>query len=122
LPDDFLNEKRILITNVQKLFNGVTVFGLGAKGLNLGSIVLDDSHACINVIKDSFKIRLESESQAYTDILSLFVDELPTQGMGTFADIRNKEQDAFLKVPYWSWQEKTQEIAEILYFIINEDT
>ncbi|EHO6275018.1 DEAD/DEAH box helicase family protein, partial [Salmonella enterica subsp. enterica serovar Heidelberg] len=31
IPDDFLSGRKILITHVQKLFNGKTAFGLGSK-------------------------------------------------------------------------------------------
>lgn len=31
LPDEFINAKAILITTVQKLFNGESKFGIGAR-------------------------------------------------------------------------------------------
>ncbi|EBR9971371.1 DEAD/DEAH box helicase, partial [Salmonella enterica subsp. enterica serovar Enteritidis] len=47
IPDDFLAGRKILITHVQKLFNGKTAFGLGSKSIQVDSIILDDSQACI---------------------------------------------------------------------------
>jgi replicative superfamily II helicase len=114
LPSDFLNEKKMLITHVQKLFNGLTVFKTGAAAEQAGSIILDDSHTCISYIKDASSIKLENQSQAYTDILNLFDDDLKKQGLGTFAEIKNKEIGSYLKVPYWSWSNKIEEVSRIL--------
>lgn len=114
LPEDFTNEKSILITHVQKLFNGMTVFGLGPRSTKIGTLILDDSHACINVIKDAFRITVPSDKPLYNELLELFSEELPKQGLGSYADIKKKDYDAFLKVPYWVWQNKCEEISAIL--------
>ena len=45
LPDEFLEGRAILVTVVQKLFNGQTKFELGAKSVPVGTILLDDAHA-----------------------------------------------------------------------------
>ena len=102
LPLNFLDGKNILITSVQKLFNGLTKFGLNNKSLKIGTLVMDDAHACIEAIRSSFIIKLKSNENAYNEILQLFGQELESQGMGTFADIKRKEYDSFLHVPYWS--------------------
>nr|WP_206110370.1 DEAD/DEAH box helicase family protein [Paenibacillus aquistagni] len=114
LPDDFIDGKSILITSVQKLFNGMTKFGLGSKSMSVSSILMDDSHACIDVIKDACKITLKHDSQPYNEILQLFGPEIEKQGIGTYADIKRKDFDSFLAVPYWDWQDKQSEVAEIL--------
>ena len=38
LPDAFLNSEKILVTSVQKLFNGLTKFGLNRKAVKVGSL------------------------------------------------------------------------------------
>lgn len=114
LPLNFLDGKNILITSVQKLFNGLTKFGLNNKSLKIGTLVMDDAHACIEAIRSSFIIKLKSNENAYNEILQLFGQELESQGMGTFADIKRKEYDSFLHVPYWSWQRKHAEVSTIL--------
>src|SRR5699024_10462400 len=53
LPNDFIDGKKILITHVQKVFNGKTIFGLGNNYTHVENIILDDSHACIDSIKDA---------------------------------------------------------------------
>ena len=114
LPDSFLDGKSIYITNINKLFNGLTRFELGTKSLKVASIVMDDAHACIESIKESYTISLGRDTQPYQEILSIFGPELESQGVGTYADIENNEYDAFLAVPYWDWQDKCVEVAKVL--------
>jgi len=52
LPSEFFESKAILVTTVQKLFNGLTKFKLGARSIAVSSIVLDDAHACIDAIRE----------------------------------------------------------------------
>ncbi len=114
LPDDFLNGKTILITLVHKLFNGLTKFGLGRRSEEVNTIVVDDAHACIDAIRDSFIIRIGSNEQPYSLIRDLFSIDLENQGMGTFAEIKNGEYGSFLPVPYWAWHDKHAEVTGIL--------
>ena len=114
LPDDFIEGNSILITTASKLFNGLTKFGLGSKSFEISTIVLDDSHSCIEVIKNSCKINISRERQAYHDLLTLFGPELEKQGAGTFADIKKGDYDSFICVPYWDWHDKNSEVVSIL--------
>jgi len=75
---------------------------------------MDDAHACSDVIRESCKIRIPSDEPAYSQIRTLFSDELEQQGMGTYADIVNDDRDSFLPVPYWAWLSKVNDVAAIL--------
>lgn len=114
IPDEFIDGKSILITSVQKLFNGETKFRLGTKSLSVSTILMDDAHACIEVIKNACKIELKQGSNAYQEIFALFASELQNQGAGTYADITRKNYDALTAVPYWVWQDMHQEVSDIL--------
>lgn len=116
IPDDFLSGKKILITNAHKVFNGMSVFGLNNKYIKVGSVILDDSHACIDVIKDAFSIRIEKtkNERLYNSILSLFEDDLRDQGEGSFIDIQTENYDTLMAVPYWSWYDKKTEVLNLL--------
>lgn len=114
LPNDFIDGRKILITHVQKVFNGKTIFGLGNDYFHVENVILDDSHACIDSIKGTFTIEVKRDHKAYQEILELFRDALPEQGEGTFLEILNGEYDSFLPIPYWNWFEKSSEILEIL--------
>ena len=114
LPPDFNNGKAILITTVNKLFNGKSKFGIKSNSLNVSYIVMDDSHSSINVIRNSFKISLPKDHQIYVTFRSIFTEDLKKQGLGTFEDILNNINMAYLPVPYWAWEEKIDTVTKIL--------
>lgn len=114
LPDDFWSGSAILITHAQKLFNGLTVFGTLNKSTPIDSIVLDDSHACIETIQASFSIKISTEYDAFLKIVKLFETDLENQGEAKLLEIKNKEYDTFLPVPYWAMQKKSTELIHIL--------
>jgi replicative superfamily II helicase len=114
LPAEFLDGKSILITSVQKLFNGMTKFGLGASSAAVSTVLMDDAHACIDSIRDSLQIQIPVDEQAYTEIRNLFSSSLEYQGAGTYADICNKNPEAYLLVPYWEWRDKNAEVVDTL--------
>jgi replicative superfamily II helicase len=113
LPNDFIDGNKILITHVQKVFNGKTIFGLGNNYVPVGTIIIDDSHACIDSIRQTFTISVDREHDVYKELFRLFEESLQEQGHGTFLDIKNGAFDSFLPIPYWDWIEKSQEILEI---------
>jgi len=114
LPSEFLKGELILVANIQKLFHGYTKFGLNNQSVNVGGIILDDSHACIDSIKEAFTIRIPRDNDAAKQIFSLFEDDLEKQASGTYADILHLEHMAFLPIPYWSWIEKSNKVTMIL--------
>ena len=62
IPQEFLNSQKILITYVQKIFNGLSLFGIGGRSFHVGCIILDDSHACMDSILSSCTIRIEKKA------------------------------------------------------------
>ena len=63
LPDAFLNGEQILVTSVQKLFNGLTRFQLWKKSIPVGALLMDDAHACSDIIREQSRIRSLATSQ-----------------------------------------------------------
>ncbi|HMH21542.1 MAG TPA: DEAD/DEAH box helicase [Puia sp.] len=114
LPQEFLDGKSILITHVQLFFNGFSKFGLRHRSLEVDSIVLDDSHACIEIIQDAFTIKIKRGEPIYGELLSLFGSDLESQGQATTEEIKNEAFDAFLPVPYWAWADKNTEVISLL--------
>lgn len=114
IPQDFLDGKSILITSVQKLFNGKTKFGLDGKSIDVGAIVIDDCHSSIDVIRSSCSILLPETSPAFKELLDLLQPALKLQGAGTLEDIIEKNPDAVLPVPYWEWVDRQDEVLSIL--------
>lgn len=116
VPESFLMGKSILITHAQKMFNGKSIFGLGAGFIKVGCIILDDSHACIDTVNDAFTISItkKDNSKLYNQILHLFEDDLKEQGEGTYLDIINDDFESILPIPYWVWETKKSEVLELL--------
>ncbi len=116
LPGEFLDGRTILITTVHKLFSGLTKFRLGAHSVPVGSLLLDDSHACVDVIRAATTIRLQRDKDKapYAAVLDLFATELAKQGAGTFAEIRDAAHNVLLPVPYWCWIDRQTEVVALL--------
>ncbi len=114
LPGEFLDGRKVLVTSAQKLFNGLTKFGLGRESVDIGALLMDDAHACSDRIRSACSIHLSRSDPAYHSLLELFRRDLELQGVGTFADIETETYDAFLPVPYWAWKERESSVAAIL--------
>ena len=111
-PDDFLNGKKLLITYAHKVFNGKSIFGVSNTFVRVGTVVMDDAHACIDVIKNQQTaiIKKSENEPLYNKLFSVFEDDIRMQGEGTYFDIVNNKSDAFATVPYWNWQDKSSEV------------
>lgn len=115
LPDEFLLGKKLLITHVQKIFNGKSVFGIGNKSALVNSIVLDDSHACIDSIKNALTIKVNKDHGLYKQLIGIFKEDISNQGEGSYLEIKNGDYNTMLPIPYWSWEDKKDDvIAAIL--------
>lgn len=114
IPEDFYTGKCILITHVQKVFHGFTKFGLRSRSVAVGTVVLDDSHACIDSIKNALTIKVKSDHDLYKAVLKLFEDDLKSQGEGSFLEILYGEYNTMLPIPYWSWYDKKDEVLRII--------
>lgn len=120
LPSEFLESKKLMITHVHKVFNGLTRFGLDNRAVKVGTFVLDDSHACIDAIRSSFTIQIKRIEPLFNTLIRMFETELRWQGEGSFFAIEsNPYTSDLLTVPYWSWIEKCDEVLHLL--MDNED-
>lgn len=115
LPNDFIEGRTILGVTVQKLFNGKSKFGLDNEYVSVGTVVLDDAHACIGSIRKAFTISLPRETDLYKKLLSLFWDDLAGQGEGTLHDVvENNLSSTVISVPFWSWIDKSSDVTKLL--------
>lgn len=120
LPESFLSGSKILITHVQNLFHGRTIFGLNNHSQKIGSLVLDDSHACVDSIRSSMTIKIPKANPIYSSILSLFESSIIEQGHGSFLEIKDGEYGTLLPIPYWAWFDKVDSVTQI--FTKNRDS
>lgn len=116
IPNDFLSGGKVLITHVQKVFNGRSIFGTGNNYVRTGSVLMDDSHACTDTIKSAFTVSISRDTRPdiFSKLLTLFMDDLVEQGEGSCLDIQAGDYNTFMVVPYWSWDNKKTEVLKIL--------
>jgi len=128
-PDDahFRSGRAILIVTAAKLFNGLSAFGVrgGNAGtrIGLGSIVIDDAHACLPIISEKFGIRIPwddpKKNGPYARLLKLFKDDLRTQSRAGTHELLEGIGSAVVPVPYWSWALHRDDATAILTSISN---
>lgn len=108
----------ICVVNIHKLVNGRSVFGGPggrADAIPIGCVVVDDVHAAVTTIEEQSTIVIPSTHGAYRRIWNKFADDLRRQSDSAYLDIEEKVPSAVLRVPFWSWADKSPEIARILH-------
>ena len=119
----FLSGKAILVINIYKLVNGKSVFGVGDEGIKLpiGSMIIDDAHACLSTVEDQFMLKIDGTDAAYEEIYNCFKESLHSQCDTKASEIENRDLGAYMQVPFWSWQSKIKDISKILINNKDED-
>lgn len=120
LPLDFLDGNKILITHVQKVFNGKTIFGVNQQSIEIDNLILDDSHACIDSIKSACSMRIKRTEALYTQLLDLFHSDLQEQGEGDLMDIKLNISDSIMQIPYWAWIDKKSDVLALIANSVND--
>jgi hypothetical protein len=112
----FRRGQAILVINIFKLINGKSVFGVGAEGtkIKIGSIVIDDVHACLSTTLGQFTLSLESGTDVYLKLFALFRDELVRQSEATTLEVEQCSPSANMLVPFWAWQKNISKVIAIL--------
>jgi len=119
-PSDFLNSKSILLCTFQKVFNARSIFQ--RDNIEVGSIVLDDAHVCLDIARTATTIRLDFNHDLSMRILKLFEDDLKYQAPGTYYRLFEGDPYAkILKVPYWSWLSRNQELINLIGEFSDDD-
>ena len=119
----FLSGKAILVTNIHKLVNGLSVFGVGDQGvkIKIGSLLIDDAHACIDTIEDQFMLTINSDSPAYGELFDNFSETLFSQCETKTSEIESGDPMAYMQVPFWTWQQKLHETSKTIIKHKNTD-
>lgn len=121
-PDSipFLRKRSILVTNIQTLVNGKSKFGMRASNnIEIGSVIIDDVHACLATIEKQYTINIPSTDSAYSEIVGLFEESLKSQSESKYSEIIDfHDPYQSMLIPFWSWQEQTPNV----YSIINRQT
>lgn len=111
----FLAGRTILVINIHKLVNGKSVFGVGGIRKPIGSIVIDDAHACLSTVDDQFSISLPAIHPVYNELLRIFEDDLRAQSEVGLVELKNGDPQALMLIPFWAWHQKREQVISILH-------
>lgn len=85
------------------------------ENIKIGTIVIDDVHACIEVIEQQYTVDINSKTEVYKNICNLLKEPIKKYSREKFFylfDDPRKYTDMLL--PFWIWQEKYIEIKRLL--------
>ena len=107
--------ERICVVNIYKLFNGRSVFGVGTSRISIGSVIVDDAHACVSTISDQFRIRLKNTHPVYREIFQILSEDMKGYSEARFLDVEASDPRVHFEVPFWSWQNHQSKILRTLH-------
>lgn len=119
--------KAILIETFQKLFNGLSIFGVAgsvgrqASAVSPSTIVIDDAHACLNKAEQVFKLTIPADEPAYEQFLELFSEDLQQQAPAAYKALASRWSSGVQQVPPWAWSDKSSDALDILADIADRD-
>ncbi|MNO50978.1 DEAD/DEAH box helicase [compost metagenome] len=119
----FLQGKEILVANIHTLVNGLSAFGVGDQGIkiHIGSLIVDDAHACLETIEDQYTITLPNSSNAYKEIYKLLRNSLLQQSEPRVLELESYDPSIQMLAPFWAWQSNISEISRLLIAEKSED-
>lgn len=123
----YLAGEAIAVINAYKLFNGRTVFSDGrtaAAPVPIGTVVIDDAHAAIATTRKQLSLNIsrpkkdahadDPADSMFDDLLELFREDLHQQYPDGLLDVVERSQGALVRVPFWSWRSKIEQVRGIL--------
>jgi hypothetical protein len=107
----------ILLATVKTLFNGRSKFGVAPEGrkIKLGTVLIDDAHACLATVEQQFEIRLPATHPAYEELLVLFEPSLRQQQPASLLQLKDEDPYAVMLVPPWDWYDQQDRVLQILH-------
>jgi Rad3-related DNA helicase len=110
---DGVRAEAIIICTYAKLFNAKTTFDRPDVMLRPCALVLDDAHAGVEEIRDSFTLRI-SESDLFAQIINLLDSSCSHYKAGLWDSIKKRDPLSSLEVPFWIWKSVSKEVREAI--------
>lgn len=112
----FTSKKGILVINIHKLVNGKSIFGMRQSGnIQIGSIIIDDVHACLDTIEQQYTVNIPASHQLYNKIISKIEYPLKYYQEQAYVDIiENQDPRYNILLPFWIWQRNCSEIYQLI--------
>ena len=112
---DFQTGRAILVIPIHTLANGVSKFGVGREmHIEIGSIVIDDAHACLATAEQQFTLSLPRAHATFDKLLDIFREDLRSQSITGTMEIERGEPRGLVPVPYWAWIDKQERVISAL--------
>ncbi|WP_108802171.1 DEAD/DEAH box helicase family protein [Aquimarina sp. Aq107] len=117
-PEEFLNGEAVLVTTIQRMFNGKNIFDRDK--IKLKAILIDDAHKCVERIIESFTLKIAKKHDLYEKLKLLFRADLKEQSIGSYEAMTLGEPSYYMRVPFWCWLEKEKEIVGLFTEYISD--
>lgn len=117
---DFFNGDQIVVGSYKALFNGMSYFGLQGQSRRheVGTIVFDDAHASLPIVREACSIAIPSNTPQYTSLIKLFARSFDrVDRTENFEDISSNNAGisyTVVEVPVSEWLNKTKDVKDIL--------
>jgi hypothetical protein len=113
---EFQTGKAILVIPIHTLVNGRSRFGVGQEiKRDIGSIIVDDAHACLATTEKQFTLSFSRDHAAYGKLYQIFREDLRKQSLLGATEIERADPRApLLQIPYWAWAEKQERIISAI--------
>jgi len=105
---------------MHKLVNGRSVFGINEKKIDIGTIIIDDAHACIDTVESQFTLKIPNNNLMYNQILNIFLASIEEQSESKAYELKENQPNAIALVPFWSWKNHLDDIRKILFENYND--
>ena len=112
----FKNKSAIFVTSISKLVNGKSIFGMRLRNnIPIGSIIIDDVHACMDIIEQQYTVKIDAEYPVYNQIIQKFIQYQEIKNNNVFWDVTERQDPRANKlIPFWAWQECSEDILRLL--------
>lgn len=111
---NFRRGKEILVCNIHKLINGKSVFGINERKIEIGTIIIDDAHACIDTVESQYTIKIPYHNEMYQNILQIFLPSIKEQSESKAIELENSQPNIVALVPFWAWKKNLDAISKTL--------
>jgi hypothetical protein len=113
----FQQSKAILVVTIRQLVNGLSVFGVAGDSrppIDLGTVLIDDVHACLATVEDQFGLTIPRGHDAYQRLFDLFREDLAGQSAPATQDLSDGFGYPTLEIPYWAWADRQPAVIAAL--------
>jgi replicative superfamily II helicase len=95
----YMRGKAILVDVFARLFNWQSIFGVAGTvskppSVSIGTLIVDDAHACLAKAEESFRLKVPADDPVYRQILELFRSDISEQSPAGMMDLEASRYSA----------------------------